>query len=59
MILQNKLLAFVNIDVNFSSNETRAADRNLKTHKKKDSWECPIACVAMLVGHSYKKSMQI
>lgn len=57
MILQtvNKLLAFVNIDINFNTNETRPTERKLKLIKQKEAWDCPIACVAMVAGHSYKQ----
>lgn len=57
MILQtfSKILAFANIDINFNGNETRTTERKLKLVKQKEAWDCPIACVAMLAGHSYKE----
>ena len=53
--LVNKLLAFVNIDINFNGNETRTTERKLKLVKQKETWDCAIACVAMIVGRSYKE----
>lgn len=39
----------------FSTDKACTTERKLKFVKQKDNWDCAIACVAMIAGHSYKE----